>query len=1119
MNIQTSKLIQNWRKAIKVSGQICDSTLFILENKAAIYSFNDEKLKEKRKIIDDYTSADAENPPTKEAFDAAHDFIKKQIQTPGALKDIERINYLYSKKVKNLLSLEARALDINNKTQTDINDVHQIIRLYDVRNFFLKLLWDLEKMVGTIERESVLTTLSKKIFSMILAHAKFESGQDPKSWQTSYNSSLNFLSASLDSAAIKSSINESDRAKLQRRLNTETGQPAWEIQDEEIIHNLQLSTIEDEEYENAQQEVEEEESRLEELIHGDTATWNNDVFTAQERLKKAKQKRDKALEKYYIKHSFEKWVDDTKEKWEEGNKVNLISEGSSKLQKYIGSKIGENLAGGKSWNKGIKIEEIVKMGIESAESMFAAFPGGVILQSFISGLVTGWFKEEETVDDKMAEEFEKLRKHINEQFDQLRNFIQNRIDSLGHRSTLTQYYLSLKNVIESRQLKIQKLAGVWKQESIIDHIDTTEYKDYLINFNENCIYDVLSTAFGTRSLDKFTSYKASEGEIVQDIFNPDCLVSELKKYHQELPKEYPLAEFRQEVVDLQDNLKSYFVSVFIAKAKVQKIIAYHSFNVNHEQYNTEMKSEMFGDLLGDCQIEEITKSGKRNLLGRLNDAVDQTFTRLVGVKTNAVIKHMLDEKYFGLTPQYLRDKRSQFSVGVKNKNNDGSFTGKGARGLVLRKDQARDHIEQHLKLNNHGQGKKYTDRITGETMYLPIKFLICPREGFGQYGIYVYEEKQSLGIRPSYYDMASSKSYDFTPSCFYICLTKYNGCIGFLEDGDKNRAVEIRSASQKDGDPLVLTDKKLDSKQAFVVNLVNLQYSNVVNIEDLFPVKQSKPKKYLAHFIPGQKIHGNIKYYSKNERYYLIFDTKTCNGYIKSSEDDQIIWQVMPTELDPKAIKDPSIEYQTDGNLVIYSTIDGKRMPHSSTYTNGIRASEMYLDDQGILVIEHTLGGIWYSNVAPHLINYPNNQRYEMLVSNSKDSHHLRINPYDDYKKGHINATSLTNGSPATAYIKHLGNNNTPIYGFRDNDDRYGYLQYNEGDGSMEWYNNNNDNAHFYLFKHKTKEDKFVFVHKDQLKKSHYFNFHYNGRDVAFGMFENNPLNLDLTVLSFEKYH
>ena len=124
MITEETELIKNWRKVLAVTTNVCNSTLYILENKAAINNGKDkEELEKARKDIADFIENEESGHTSQKQFDDAHAFFKTVVESKNGLSNSEKITYKYGKTDQGLLSIESKQLDLNNKTPITLVDV------------------------------------------------------------------------------------------------------------------------------------------------------------------------------------------------------------------------------------------------------------------------------------------------------------------------------------------------------------------------------------------------------------------------------------------------------------------------------------------------------------------------------------------------------------------------------------------------------------------------------------------------------------------------------------------------------------------------------------------------------------------------------------------------------------------------------------------------------------------------------------------------------------------------------------------------------------------------------------------------------------------------------------
>lgn len=101
----------------------------------------------------------------------------------------------------------------------------------------------------------------------------------------------------------------------------------------------------------------------------------------------------------------------------------------------------------------------------------------------------------------------------------------------------------------------------------------------------------------------------------------------------------------------------------------------------------------------------------------------------------------------------------------------------------------------------------------------------------------------------------------------------------------------------------------------------------------------------------GQNIEQNRKYWSDNNRYYLIFQND--GNLVVYNQNDRSLWSSNTSGRGWRAV------FQDDGNLVVYSQ---REAVVYSTNTNGKRANRLTMQDDGNLVIYNRSNPLWSSN-------------------------------------------------------------------------------------------------------------------------------------------------------------
>lgn len=101
----------------------------------------------------------------------------------------------------------------------------------------------------------------------------------------------------------------------------------------------------------------------------------------------------------------------------------------------------------------------------------------------------------------------------------------------------------------------------------------------------------------------------------------------------------------------------------------------------------------------------------------------------------------------------------------------------------------------------------------------------------------------------------------------------------------------------------------------------------------------------------GQNIEQNRKYWSENNRYYLIFQND--GNLVVYNQNDRSLWSSNTSGKGGRAV------FQDDGNLVVYSQ---RESVVYSTNTNGKRANRLTMQDDGNLVIYNRSNPLWSSN-------------------------------------------------------------------------------------------------------------------------------------------------------------
>ncbi|CAD7815659.1 hypothetical protein CHRY9390_03012 [Chryseobacterium aquaeductus] len=101
----------------------------------------------------------------------------------------------------------------------------------------------------------------------------------------------------------------------------------------------------------------------------------------------------------------------------------------------------------------------------------------------------------------------------------------------------------------------------------------------------------------------------------------------------------------------------------------------------------------------------------------------------------------------------------------------------------------------------------------------------------------------------------------------------------------------------------------------------------------------------------GQNIEQNRKYWSGNNRYYLIFQGD--GNLVVYNKNNDPMWSSNTSGRATRAV------FQDDGNLVVYGQ---RESVVYSTKTNGKRADRLTMQDDGNLVIYTRSNPLWSSN-------------------------------------------------------------------------------------------------------------------------------------------------------------
>lgn len=851
------------------------------------------RLRLETSINDLYTQIEKDETPSKKdaiAISSILDSIDNAIQHKTALSTDEKLRYNYCKNTYGLLILDHLGIE---------KDINQVTRKRDARKF----LWDLLRITiqgFTIQKkdEELLLIILNEVLKIIEENTKFENGEDPKIWLKKYSNALNqfkkFLFNKFKEKNYLVIFTLKEKLKLSTAIEAEIGY-TWEKPEEDEIL-LTLDSLEDfEKYARAREKM---------ANYLNEYRRNNDDPIRQamyfQSFLVAHNMKNDAEKEFYNKHRIQrKWKEwnDAKGFWSTSE---FINQNTADFQNMLGHKLGYSLGRGK-FKKAFKDPKVYfQLGVSILGPMISTLPGGIVLQSFLSGLFEGMSDKENTdlspeqVVEKIVNRINQLENHIDEQFLLLK-------DDIKIQNLYSQYRTKVK---DQKTLLETKFTTLILQKISYDDILFKEERlstiTVFLNDFETTLSSILKDAIGC-NLDDFLklgplangNIKKNNLSLVNEssktIKQIECYLGAIKKKHIDYPQKYPIEDFTKEVDKMIRSLKEFFTFLFSIKDSVVEILSI-LYIVEGDLGRKQSNKDFYKSVLNSTfSFDKKHYVNGQDLKQRLIAQLDNTVSFLIGKANAGIVESIFIDSYFYMYPQHI-DNREKMVLGIK-------------------KD---DGIEPQLVIRKRGDLKRLGSEKRNQFKFIKQdnNFLLGNKYSNGTK--FIFQDKKKHEDKLSV--VGTKKSI---PK-YFLELTDNDGSFNInlcTKENEKKLSIDVFSFETKENSSVVLYDKNQKKNQEFKLIPVDDTYIDVNDITDLM-----LSSTYLhAYFEPGREIRSQIKYSSNinndwENNFYIILNNITNNLEIRK-EDNSLIWRAI--ENPPNSDFILTAQFTYEGNLIV----------------------------------------------------------------------------------------------------------------------------------------------------------------------------------------------------------